>query len=439
MRRTAGSLLLLSCSLVLPVGHIAADVVTDWNNLTLDTIRAARLSPPHATRALAMVHLAIYNAVNGIAFAYEPYGRWHPAPPGVSVDAAAAEAAYTVLSALLPPREPIFAAARDASIAAVPPGRALRIALDYGRDRGLDILDLRANDGADLSVPYVPLGTLGAWQPTPPAFAPALLPNWPFVTPFAMTSGSQFRQPSPPSFTSADYATAFNEVKEYGSAASGARTADQTQVAYFWEDGAGTATPPGHWQVIAQLLAERFGNSTLLNARLFALLSVTQADAAIVSWDSKYAYNHCRPYTAITLEADLDGNPDTLADGLWQSLIPNPPFPAYTSGHSTFSGGSSRLLALFFGTDAIAFSAPSPDPQRWPDVLPGVVRSWNSLSQAAEEAGQSRIYGGIHWQYDNQAGLASGRALADYVFTHLLRAREHVRPGRVAASSRSAS
>jgi hypothetical protein len=282
------------------------------------------------------------------------------------------------------------------------------------------MLSHRADDGADAVVPYTPSGEFGDWQPTPPAFAPALLPQWPYVTPFAMTSGDQFRGPAPPPFSSPDYATAYNEVRELGDTDSATRTADQTQIAYFWEDGAGTATPPGHWQVIAQQMAEMFGNDLLENARLFALLSMTQADAAICSWDHKYFYDHVRPYTAITSEADDDGNPATAEDPTWFNLIPTPPFPTYTSGHSTFSGGSARMLGHFFSTDDVDFCAPSPDPQRWPTQLTGVVRCWNHLSQAAEEAGQSRIYGGIHWQYDNQGGLSSGRALADYVFENFL-------------------
>lgn len=428
MRRLGRMLMILMCVAVLPLGQAAADVVTDWNNVTLDTIRATKLNPPRATRALAMVHIAIFNAVNGITWGYQPYGHWRPAPPNASVSAAAAEAAYTVLAALFPDREPIYAAAREASITGVAPGHALAKGRAFGHECGRTILDLRANDGSDAIVPYTPLGTFGAWQPTPPAFAPALLPQWPNVTPFAMKSGSQFRQPPPPDFTSAAYAAAFNEVKTLGLAGSADRTPDQTQIAYFWEDGAGSVTPPGHWQVIAQQMAARSGISILENAQLFALLSIVQADASIVSWDNKYYWNHVRPITAIRIEADLDGNPDTAGDPAWTSLIPTPPFPAYTSGHSTYSGGSARLLALVFGTDAVAFSAPSPDPDRWP-ALPGVVRSWNSFSQAAEEAGQSRIYGGIHWQYDNQSGLVSGHALADHVFSNSLRPLGHARPG----------
>jgi len=416
-------------------GSTAADVVTDWNNVTLDTIRATGTNPPRATRTLAMVHVAMFEAVNGFKRAYEPYldpttgigfqSRFRfRAFAGGSPDAAAVWAAHTVLVGLYPARQQQLEDALEASLAALSArtvrgnrGRA------FGTLVGREVLALRAHDGADAFVHYVPSGQFGNWQPTPPAFAPALLPNWPYVTPFAMTHGAQFRVPPPPPWTSDEYAEAFEEVRLLGDADSADRTADQTQIAYFWEDGAGTATPPGHWQVIAQQLAERFGNDLLENARLFALLSIVQADAAISCWDNKYTHDHARPYTAITSEADADGNPDTVADPGWSSLIPTPPFPSYTSGHSTFSAGSARLLARFFGSDAVSFCAPSPDPQRWPAQLTGVERCWSSLSQAAEEAGQSRIYGGIHWQYDNQYALSSGRALADHVFSHFLTPR----------------
>jgi hypothetical protein len=274
----------------------------------------------------------------------------------------------------------------------------------------------RKDDGSNAVVEYTPSGVLGFWQPTPPEFDPALLPQWPFVKPFGMASPGQFRVGPPPDFDGVEFAEAYNEVLDYGGVVSPVRTPDQTEIAFFWEDGPGTATPPGHWQIIAQQLADMFNSSLTENARLFALLSMVQADAAIVAWDNKYYYDHVRPYTSITQEADQYGNPDTLLDPNWVNLLPTPPFPTYTSGHSTFSGSSARLLALFFGTDEIAFSGESPDPQRWPDQLTGVVRSWDSLSQAANEAGRSRIYGGIHWDYDNVQGLASGKELADYIF-----------------------
>ena len=403
---------------------VQADAITDWNNVALDAIRSTSTNPPRATRALAMTHVAIFDAVNGIAGEYEPYHADHPAPPGASQDAAAASAAFTVLSAIFPQMSATFEGALDTSLSAVESIPARKKGEAYGRFVGRKILELRAEDGSSDVVVYMPSGVFGFWQPTPPAFAPALLPNWPFVTPFAMTSGDQFQPPATPAFDSQTYADAYNEVKDYGDVDSVVRTADQTEIAYFWEDGATTVTPPGHWQIIAQQISEQFELSLLENARLFALLSMVQADGAICAWDAKYVYDHLRPYTGITLEADDDGNPDTEADPTWFNLIPTPPFPAYTSGHSTFSGGSAKVLELFFGTDEIPFCGESPDPDHWPLVLPGVVRCWDTLSEAAEEAGQSRIYGGIHWQYDNQQGLNSGRALAEYVFANFLRPLE---------------
>ncbi|MEX0714369.1 MAG: vanadium-dependent haloperoxidase, partial [Pirellulales bacterium] len=306
------------------------------------------------------------------------------------------------------------------SLAEIPASPARNKGVAWGRFVGDRILKLRRDDGSDSVVDYEPSGEFGRWEPTPPRFADALFPQWPFVTPFAMVSGDQFRVGPPPELTSIEYAIAFQEVKELGAIDSPMRTADETQIAFFWEDGPGSATPPGHWQIIAGQFAETFGTTLAENARLFALLSITQADAAIVSWDSKYHYDHFRPYTGIT-RADEDGNDATEPDSLWFPLIPTPPFPSYTSGHSTFSGGSAEILARFFGDDEIPFSSPAPDPHVWPDQLfdgsgDPVVRSWPSLSAAAEEAGQSRIYGGIHWQYDNQEALDSGRELASYVF-----------------------
>jgi hypothetical protein len=405
-------------------GAAAADVVTDWNEVMLDAVRATSTNPPRATRAFAMVHGAMFDAINGVERDYQPYLVRIPAPRHTDPEIAGAVAAHTVLSALFPTRQADFDSALAETVDTHGRGRGrgdTAKSIRWGRFVGQRMLRARANDGADVVVPYTPSTEFGAWQPTPPAMAPALLPNWAYVKPFAMGEPSSLRLGPPPAFDSTEWAAAFNEVKDLGRVDSTLRTPDETIVAYFWEDGPTAATPPGHWLTIAQQLSAEFDLSLVENARLFALLAITQADAAICSWDHKYHYNHLRPVTGIRTAADGDDNSDTVADPAWSSLIPTPPFPAYTSGHSTFSGGSARILALFLGTDAIAFSAPSPDPHRWPNVLPGVVRSWSSLSQAAEEAGQSRIYGGIHWQHDNQVGLESGRALADLVFENLLR------------------
>ncbi|HEY7213280.1 MAG TPA: vanadium-dependent haloperoxidase [Thermoanaerobaculia bacterium] len=390
----------------------AADVVLDWNGVLLNAIRTDKTPPPKASRAMAIVNVSMFDAVNGILGGFTPYHVTASSPAGASPEAAAAAAAHKALVALFPAQQATFDAALATSLAAVPDGSAKTNGIAWGESVASQILALRANDHAADVFPYH--SAVGAfwWIPTTPAFAPALLPNWPTVTPWSMSSGSQFRQPAPPFPSSDEYLTAYREVKRLGRVDSADRTADQTQIALFWADGAGTATPPGHWLVIAQGISQQEHFSLPQNARLFALLGITVADAAIVSWDNKYAYNNWRPVTGIQ-GANLDGNPRTRSDRTWLPLIATPPFPSYTSGHSTFSGSSSKILELFFGSDGFSFSTTS-------DGLPGVTRSFTSFSQAAEEAGQSRIYGGIHWQFDNQAGLASGRSLAEHVFFNFL-------------------
>jgi hypothetical protein len=233
-----------------------------------------------------------------------------------------------------------------------------------------------------------------------------LLPQWADLQPFAMAESSQFRPAGPPALESQTWATALAEVQSLGRADSAVRTADQTQIARFWADGPGTYTPPGHWNRVAQEAAQSQGGSLGENARLFAQLNLALADAAIVAWDSKYVDKFWRPVTALR-EADTDGNELTAADPAWSSFLITPPFPEYVSGHSTFSGAASAVLTSYFGED-FSFSTTSLG-------LPGVSRSFASFDAAAEEAGRSRIYGGIHYEFSNQDGLAAGRALAEYV------------------------
>ncbi|MFL6291456.1 MAG: vanadium-dependent haloperoxidase [Thermoanaerobaculia bacterium] len=394
-----------------------ADVVLDWNKATLNAIRVDKTAPPKASRALACVHAAMFDAINSAGggtydpYLVEPIELFSP----VSVEAAAAAAAHAALVDLFPAQKATFDSALATSLAAIPNGIEKTAGIAWGESVAAQILAVRHDDGSGTTVDYgAPTGA-NWWAATPPAFALPLLPNWPYVQPWAMTSGSPFRQGPPPSSTSSEYAQSFDEVKRLGRSDSTERTPEQTQIALFWADGPGTATPPGHWHVIAQGISQERHLGLLENARLFALLAIAGADAAIVSWDHKYYYSNWRPVTGIQ-HADTDGNPATTADPAWLPLIATPPFPSYTSGHSTFSSASARILALFFGADQVSFSTTS-------DALPGVTRSFTRLSDAAEEAGQSRIYGGIHWQYDNQAGLASGRALGEYVFFNLLTPR----------------
>lgn len=404
-----------------PTALCSADVVTDWNEITLQTIRDTSTNPPKATRVLACVHVAIYDAVNAVDGTHEPYLSGIAPAPKASAEAAAAQAAHDELVALYPDLKDTFDAALVDSLAAIPDGQAKNDGIALGSLCADAIAAQREDDGASVIVSYTPGDTPEEWQPTPPAMAPALLPNWPYVTCWSIASGEQFRRAGPPALTSQRYTEAFNHVKSLGSKTSTERTEEQTEIAKFWSDGGGTETPPGHWNTVARIVAAQEGNTLAQNARLFALLNIALADAAISCWDNKYAYNHVRPITAIRNAAD-DGNPDTEADPAWEPLITTPPFPTYTSGHGTFSGAASTILAKFYGTDKITFTAGS-------DGLPGVQRTFHSFSEAADEAAASRLYGGIHWDYDNYDGLSAGRELAAYVYDKSLVAAATVDDG----------
>jgi membrane-associated phospholipid phosphatase len=319
-----------------------------------------------------------------------------------------------VLVALFPAQQATLDTAYAASLSPIFDTSGKAAGITWGETVADAVLALRANDGSTATVASpLPIGAFW-WTPTPPALAPALLSQWPQVTPWAVSNPDHFLNAPPPAPSSADYTRAFNEVKRLGRDAGSARTAEQTRIALFWADGAGTVTPPGHWNIITQGLAIREHFNLSQTAYILALLNIAEADAAIVAWDFKYRYNYWRPVTAIRNAAD-DGNPATTADTGWSPLLTTPPFPSYISGHSTFSAAAARVLALFFGTDNVAFDTTS-------DGLPGVTRSFTSFSQAATEAGQSRIYGGIHFQFDNQAGLATGTAIGQEVYYKALTA-----------------
>jgi len=378
----------LGSSIAIPA---SADVVTDWNNAALDAIRATRTAPPIASRSLAIVHVAIYDAVNGIARTHEPY----LVPSAV---------AHKTLVSLFPNHTSTFDALHAAILAGIPNGPQKTNGITWGEFVGTQILAARANDGSNAIVQPPGGSGPGVWIPTPPAFLPYLLPQWGFVVPFGMSSSSQFRPPGPPSLDSQQYAADYEEVKQLGAALGSTRTEDQTEIALFWADGAGTETPPGHWNSIAQIIATTRGNTLEENARLFALLNIAMADAAICAWDAKYTYHFWRPVTAIAFaEPGLN----------WMPLLVTPPFPEYTSGHSTFSAAGATVLPLFYGTEDLPFTTGS-------DFLPGVYRSFSTPFDAAEEAGVSRIYGGIHFHSANVDGLQAGSSIGEWTATHYL-------------------
>ncbi|MFN7966982.1 MAG: vanadium-dependent haloperoxidase [Acidobacteriota bacterium] len=400
-------------ALCLTGSTFAADLVTRWNEDALGIIRREKVAPPIASRALAMTHLALLGAAT--APNVSTRGSLRPAAGPDFQAAALACSAHAVLVALFPADKEFCDQELLSMLASIPDGDAKTRGIAAGQQIGRAIVALRADDGSSDVVAYTPGDRPGDWRPTPPANLPALLPQWAELRPFSMTSPSQFRHDGIPALTSEAYAEAFNEVKQLGAKNSTSRTADETEIARFWSDGAGSETPPGHWNTIARNVSAAKGLTLIENARLFAMLNVALADAAIVAWNSKYAYNFWRPVTAIRL-ADIDGNELTQADPSWEPLLTTPPFPSYTSGHSTFSGTAATVLARFFRRDDIAFETGS-------DGLPGVTRRFAGFWAAAEEAGQSRIFGGIHYQFDNTDALEAGRALGEWVWQSFDRPR----------------
>jgi len=396
----------------LAAAPLHANAVLEWNALMMQAIRASNTAPTLSTRNLAILHLAFYDAIAALDGTHQPYRLQPPAPAGASPLAAVAAAGREVMRALYPSfeartEELYLFQERD-----FPPGPSGTDGVAVGLRAARGILAERGADGSSTQVPYIPSNEPGQWRRTPPFYRPPLDPHWRYVKLFAIPEVEPFMPPPPPALTSEEYARDFNQVKILGERNSLIRTAEQSLIAVFWSDFSYTAMPPGHWHEIAATIAAQAGLSLPETTRLFALLSLAQADAGIVCWEAKYRYNFWRPVTAIQ-RADEDGNPDTAADPAWDHYLVAPNFPEYTSGHSTFSKASAEVLTWFFGTDAITFPTIS-------DSSPGVTRTFHSLAACADEVGMSRIYGGIHFEFANREGKRSGAKVAHYVLANYL-------------------
>jgi hypothetical protein len=379
-----------------------SDAVLDWNAIALEAIKRDVTDPPVATRVLAIQSLAVFDTLAAIE-GTPAYLVQRTVSGPISITAAVAQAAHRVLSQLYPAQRASFDAALQSSLAGVPDGAARTAGIALGQEIADAVLAIRAADGYRNFITDDGSTAIGKWRPTGPAFLTAEDPQWSYLVPFALTSGDEFRAPPPPALDSLAYAQALEEVRSLGSATSATRSADQTEQALFWADGGGSLTPPGHWSQIASQVAREQGNSLSANARLLAQINVALADAAIACWDTKYAYDFWRPETAIH-NAGADGNAGTTQDASWRPLLISPAHPDYVSGHSTFSAAAAEVLAATFG-DAVSFTTTS-------STLPGVTRSYGSFSQAAAEAGASRVYGGIHTSFADLAGRELGKQVA---------------------------
>jgi membrane-associated phospholipid phosphatase len=402
------------------------DAVIAWVDTMDEVIKADIANVGMASRTLAMVSGAVYDAVNDIDRTGTVYMFDVRAPRWASASAAASEAAYTVLSALDPAMKPLLEVRMAQSLAAVRSARASQAGVNVGREVAESMLAWRANDGSAATVPYVAGTAPGQWRPTPPTYQAAWGPEWGQVETFAITKpASAFLAPPPPALNSPEYAADLNQVESLGAQDSTSRTADQTQIGVFWSyDTPATGTPPVRYDEVARTIALQEHNSLDGNARLFGLVNLAMGDAGIAAWETKYTYDLWRPVTAISL-ADTDGNPATVADPSWTPLgspgdpgHPNftPPFPSYVSGHATFGAALFTILADFYGTDKLNFTLTS-------DLLPGVTRSYTSFSQASYENAISRIYLGIHFWFDETAGMTMGKEIANNVFDNVLIAK----------------
>jgi len=407
--------------------------------------------PGRASKSMAVVHIAAFEAVNAIAGGYESYVGLPAAPPGASMPAAIAQAVHDTLVALYPSHAPRLDGELARSLAGIPDGPARNDGIDLGSAAAAAILAMRSNDGSHHPEPlygidYIAGQEAGAWRQDPVSRNPlALGARWSEVTPFVLASASQFRAPEPPPMDSAEYALAYDEAQRLGGdgiTTPTERTEEQTFIGIFWAyDGTPSlCAPPRLYNQITMLIAGQMGSDVVETARLLALVNVAMADAGIATWESKYFYRFWRPVTAIR-ESDPgtgptgtgDGNPATVGDPAFTPLGapasnldgPNftPPFPTYPSGHAGFGGAVFETLRRFYGTDDIAFTLVSDEwngttVDKDGNVRPLRPRSFRTLSEAAEENGQSRIYLGIHWSFDKTEGLALGRAVGDYVFDH---------------------
>jgi membrane-associated phospholipid phosphatase len=382
--------------------------VVQWNRTLLQVVRTPGAQPAtvHPTRSFAIMHGAIYDAVNAIDRSHKPYLVSVPdAPATASQNAATATAAHDTLVAIYPSFHAQFDAQLQQSLAQVPEGTPKTDGMRIGKNVADRFVALRGNDGSAASpVAFVFGHDPGNYQSTPPNFPKQpQFTHWSHVQPFALERANQFRPGPPPALTSDTYTQAFNEVKSLGIANSTAASADQALTGRFWNGAI-----QNYWNEIAQTASLGHNLTTAQNARLFALLNVTLADGVIAFYDAKYTYNLWRPVTAIRA-AETDDNPATAADPNWLPEVGNTtPDPSYPGAHAVISAAGASLLTSFFGTDRVEFRVTS-------EVMPGVERSFTSLSDAAQEATLSRIFAGVHFRFDLTAGRQLGEQIATFV------------------------
>lgn len=381
-----------------------ADVIADWNDKAVAFGVSRNMPPPPAERIIAMTQLAMFDAINSIERKYRPYLVQLPAATTASKEAAAAAAAGTVLAGIDAKAQPEMKDALIAYLVAMPDGAAKSEGIRLGEAVAAEFLEARANDGANAPDTYRPRTAPGVYVPT----TPTAVPQWPGVTPFALTSASQFRPAAPISLKSDEWTANYNEIKELGGRSSIERSARQTEDARFW-----LATDGRVFYPIVRTLAARRQLSLVDGARLFALAAVARADALIAGFDAQYHYEFWRPVTAIR-NGDIDDNPATERDAAWQPIDATPIDPEYPCAHCIESASLAGVVQAAFGTADI------PEVSMTSPTAPGVVHRWTNLRAFTDEVSQARIWAGFHYRFSTKVGQDMGYKIGEYVVRNFM-------------------
>jgi hypothetical protein len=385
-----------------------ADAVSDWNQIMVSIVRTA----PNAFfqgRLAAITELAVFEAVNACSPKYQPYLGTISAAPGASAEAAAIAAAHDVLVHYFPLAAATLDADEANSLSLIPSGSSKDNGVAVGQAAAATMIAARADDGSLPLETFLPSSSdPGVWQPTPPAFAAGILLNWRNVTPFAVRSSKQFRVDAPPDLTSSAYTRSYQEVSLVGDANSVARPQDRTDVAHFFA----AVNAPEVWNNVVQQITQAHGSTLEEKARAFALIGMAISDGLVTVMESKYFYVRWRPVTAIRA-GDTDGNPNTEPNVAFTPLITTPPFPSYPSAHASASYGARVIIERLFGCQPNSITLSSPG-------IPTIVLHYTKLRQITDDIDDARVYGGIHFRYDQDAGGRQGRRIGSFVFSHKL-------------------
>lgn len=414
--RTAACLsVVMMAALLLGSAVARADVVLDWNAIAVNTAIANGQNPFAMARFAAIEQLAVFEAVNAIKGDYKPYLGSIVAPPGASADAAAIEAAYKVLITYFPTSATSLNMALTTSLASVPDGQAKVDGIATGDALALAMIALRANDGSSpplVKIPGPPVP--GEWQATPSCPAPngigvGLFFQWQYVTPFGISSAGAFLLDPPPALASSQYAKAYNEVMTVGSLTSTERPQDRADVVHYYA----VSSPTQVFNQAARQVAQERWHSLSENARALALLNMAINDSLVASFLNKYHYNLWRPETAIRA-GDTDGNPKTVADSSFLPFIATPCFPSYPSNHGSGGNGAAEVLRRLYGEGGHLITLSNP-------AAPSIVLQYTTFKQITNDISDARVYGGIHFRTDQDAGARLGRAVGTAVYKNNLR------------------